>query len=703
MSHWNRISTAIGLGVAMAGTVQMGIAQETEPVLEIHSIGLYEWPEVRKDKRVVETKRLLRSRIPQLALEFDMDPSQGEAMQLGWDLLTSKMSIRMLPTDQGMGASMVFEPGVGVPGEMFEHLGWLAEQSGFQMGEVTRDSMQMMGPMGDMELAFDDQRLWLRTTDAELQSLDIPMRDLPAGAVALASGRIDVNGLVELFAPGTLEEMEESSDVFAGSPIFMFVGPNASPVEFAMGTEGGRMHLTSRLIGAAQGMREMGASPESVFTAEDFRAVPVDAVRVSATQTNVGGLLKLVEQASASSMDDPFEEINRELGIDIIDDLVANVGDRLVFYMSDSTGGGGLFSSVVLLDLRDTEAMRESHARLVSRLNELAADRIRGYVRVMEWNSGGVDAWTMTTPGIPVPLELSWAIAEDTLVVAASPGSLRVALRQLTSRSARSVVDHRGFKEEVLPRIPESGAAVVYFADTRRLAKKGYGLTALLTSALANAARIPEDPERVRGALIDDFGSFTSGIKESSSVSWWDGDDLRTHYIGDESVLVELSAGLGAIADVQGVAVPALAAGVMLPALGQARRASQELMSSSQLRALAQGLAIYGMDHNDQLPASIDVLLEEGLILDQMLISPFGPAADGGPDYSVRLDTDLIYSFNARCMVAIDRAMLMSDAERIPVAFADSHVDMLTREQIRELLKLPINAGADEALDLPPF
>lgn len=688
---------------AMAGLVHTGFAQEPEPVLEIHSVGLYEWPEVRKDKKVVEAKRLLRSRIPLLALEFDMDPSQGEALQLGWDLLTSKMSIRMLPTDQGMGASMVFEPGVGVPSDMFEHLGWLAEQSGFQMGDIARDSMKMMGPLGEMEMAFDEQRLWLRTTDAEVQSLDIPLRDLPAGAIALASGRIDVNGLVEMFAPGTLEEMEQGSDVFAGSPIFMFVGPNASPVEFAVGTVGGRMHLTSRLIGAADGMREMGASPESVFTAEDFRAIPVDAVRVSATQTNVVGLLKLVEQASAASMDDPFAEINRELGIDIIDDLLANVGDRLVFYMSDSTGGGGLFSSVVLLDLRDTDAMRESHARLVSRLNELAADRIRGYVRVMEWNSGGVDAWTMTTPGIPVPLELSWAIADDKLVVAVSPGSLRVALRQLTSRSARSVVDHRGFKDEVLPRIPENGAAVVYFADTRRLAKKGYGLTALLTSALANAARLPDDPERVRGTLIDDFGSFTSGIKESSSVSWWDGDDLRTHYIGDESVLVELSAGLGAIADVQGIAVPALAAGVLLPALGQARHRSQELVSASQLRALAQALAIYGMDHNDRPPASIDVLLDEGLILEEMLTSPFGPAADGGPDYSVRLDTDQVYSFNARFVVAIDRAMLMSDVDRIPVAFADAHVEALTREQIRELLGMPMNAGAEEALDLPPF
>lgn len=698
----DRYFTALGLSLALSLSVYASASEE--PILEFDSVGLYQWPDVRKDRKVIKTEQMLRERIVHLAKELDMDASEGQAMELGWDLLTSKLSVRMNPTDDGMGASLIFEPGVGAPGSMFEHLGWLAEQSGFQMGVAEQDSVTMMGPFGEMEIAHDDNRLWIKTVDAELLSASIPSRGLPEGIEALVSGRVDFNGIAELFAPEILSEMEQNPEMLGSSPISMLIGPYGSPVEFAMGVGDKKMHVNTRLIDAKEGMRAMGGDPLSVFVADDFGAVPVDAVRVSAAQSNIGTLLKTIEQISAVSGENPLDEINRELGVDIVDEILGNIGDRVIFYMSESTGGGGLFSSIVLLELNDADSMRDSHERLVLRLNKLAEEHIRGYGHVMSWKAGGAEAWTMTAPGLPIPLEPSWAIVDDYLVIAVSPGSLRIAMRQLESKSRRSILDQRGFKESVLSRIPEQGAAAVNYSDTKRLVKKGYGMTSMLTSALANAARLPEEPSRIQGSLIDDYQSFTSGVQQSSMVTWWEGDDLVTHMVGDESMLVQISAGLGSVADVQGIAVPALAAGVLLPALGQARERSRELVASTQVRSIIQGMFIYAGNHNDQAPESLEVLVQQGLMEYGSNMSPFGPAYDGRGDIVIRTDSTFEeHMFNSRCIIAIDRAMLVNGHESVAVGFADAHVELVEVSDLYDMLEWPENNGAAEAFDIEDY
>ena len=71
-------------------------------------------------------------------------------------------------------------------------------------------------------------------------------------------------------------------------------------------------------------------------------------------------------------------------------DVLMNIGDRGMYYQSESTGGGGLTSMVILLELRDAAGMAKAHAKLVDRLNELAADEIDGYARVQTWDNNGV-------------------------------------------------------------------------------------------------------------------------------------------------------------------------------------------------------------------------------------------------------------------------------------------------------------------------
>jgi len=441
--------------------------------------------------------------------------------------------------------------------------------------------------------------------------------------------------------------------------------------------------------------------PDVYFEKNDFRKIPEDAVRVSAIQISIGSLLETIETAIEASGEEEYAQFTDQLGVDLLHDVLGNLGDRLISYQSESTGGGGLLSLVVLVELQDAQAFGEAHAKIVDRLNTLAEENIDGYARVQQWDTDGVDAYSITAPGLPIPIEPSWAMSEGTLIVALSPGALEQAVAQVHSHSGQSIVDNRSFKSAVLSRMPKGRAHAISYYDAARLTKKGYGLTTMLSIALANAARSPKHPERVLGSIMPDFTSFTKDVAPSSTVSWWDGDDFRTHYIGDESSLVQLSVGFGAISDVQGVIVPAFAAGILLPALGKAQERANELRASTQVRSVAQAIILYSNGNNDQFPDSMETLIDQGAVFEDILVSPFGPAYDGKGDIVIRVGLDFEkYLFNARCVIAIDRAMVLSGSEFIPVAFADAHVEAVNVDRLTEILSWPENEGAAEVFEI---
>jgi hypothetical protein len=554
-----------------------------------------------------------------------------------------------------------------------------------------------------MNLGFDDDRLWLALGDSQPASLDVSGKGLPAGTTPIMSGRVDINAMIQMFAPEVAMELEQQSELFLGSGAAMFVGPNASVLEFGMGVDDRFMHMFSRMISARAAMEAMGNADQPI-TRDDLRVIPMDAVQVSVMPTNIRGTLEGLQMAlEMSGEENPLEALEAEIGVDIMNDVLMNIGDRAYYYQSESTGGGGFSSMVLLLELRDPDAMAEAHGTLVERLNELAAENINGYARVHAWDVHGVTGFSMTAPGLPIPFEPSWAISGNNLVFALTPMALSESLAQLSGKRDSSIVDHPGFRSVVLDRMPDAGVVSVYFTDSPRMAAKGYGMTNLLTSAIANAARSPEHPDRVDGSLMPSYHEFVADIAPMGGISMWEGDDLVSRYSADRSMLVQIASGLGTIADVQGVMLPALAAGVMLPALGQARQRAKEVQSMSMTRSILTALSLYGMDHDEQPPESLETLFEKEYLFEDAYFSPFGPAMDGGRDYGIRLDSWDIFSFDHEYIVMIDRAMLLSGHDEVSVGFADGHAELLDRAELNRLLALPKNEGARKELDIQDF
>jgi len=678
-------------------------SEDPKPMLEFRCVGLYSWPVSDADQQMMDAVKLLRERLVDLAGELDLEPFQGQAMLAGWDVLMSDTALSLDANENGIAASLVFVPGSTSSESLYNQVTGFAGMSGLEMDILTPTSSEMMGPMGPIVLGHDDDRLWVSMGEGEQVSMDIPRGDLPKGVTPLMAGRMDIGGLINFFAPD-LADMFANEPAMAYNPMMAFIGPDAPVIEFGVGTSDDQMHMTSRMIDAGKHSEALGMSQDVFFEKSDFKRVPKDAVRLAAFQVSISTMLGAFEMAMEEAGSDEYAEFSEELGVDLIDEILGNLGDKLMFYQSESTGGGGLLSAVLLVDLNDAAEFGNAHRKLVDRLNTLAAEEIDGYARVQSWRNSGIDSFTITAPGLPIPFEPSWAIDENTLIVALSPGSLEVAVAQIQLGSNQSIVDNRAFRKSVLSRMPKGKAYAVSYYDAARLSKKGYGMTSLLMSALANSARSPKNPDRVVGSIMPSYASFTKDIEPSATVSWWDGDDFRTHYIGDESMLIQLSTGLGAIADVQGLVVPALAAGILMPALGQAQISAQEVLSMANMRMLVAAFANYSADNQDHWPASIMTLVDDGYVFEESLLSPFGPAYDGLGDYVFRFDDESsLASFNHTYIIGIDRAMLTDSDGSVVVAFADFHVEIVDRDRLRDMLETPLNEGAIEALNLPDF
>ena len=66
--------------------------------------------------------------------------------------------------------------------------------------------------------------------------------------------------------------------------------------------------------------------------------------------------------------------------------------------------------------------------------------------------------------------------------------------------------------------------------------------------------------------------------------------------------------------------------GTLLPALGTARTAARQAKAFSLTRQLAMAATLYATDHDDQYPSAdnwVQALLDQGVIIEQTLVSPF--------------------------------------------------------------------------------
>jgi hypothetical protein len=310
------------------------------------------------------------------------------------------------------------------------------------------------------------------------------------------------------------------------------------------------------LIDLLQPEMSAAAAAISPIEREDLRAFPVDSRITYIGSQDVGiiidSMITQAEQQSNGEFDpeDVFIQIQEEIGIHPIDDLIAHLGTRWGAYTSLSTGGGGFLSGVFFNAGINAEKLHETFEHLCDTANSAAESEAMGYVRCQPWSPDGmpngfVSGWTLTFPGIPVPLELSMALTNDHLIAGLTPQATRVAVAQATGATKSSLLDNPRFRAETAT-WPDDVADFA-FTDTPAAIDRGYPMTQLLGSALANFVRSPSDSSRDPGPVVPPYHELADGAHAWTQVSFMQGDDFVEITTTDASWLVNIAGTCGAI------------------------------------------------------------------------------------------------------------------------------------------------------------
>jgi hypothetical protein len=156
----------------------------------------------------------------------------------------------------------------------------------------------------------------------------------------------------------------------------------------------------------------------------------------------------------------------------------------------------------------------------------------------------------MTFPGLPIPVEPTYALLDKWLVFGLSPQATRAAVWQIRSGGA-GLRDNPRFVEAAEALNASDSTTTLQFFDTPALLSDGYTWMNLLMSAAANGLRTNGSGEEP-GLLLDSYPVLARNAKASLQISAYEGDDLVTRMVSDPSMMVNMT-GLAGFLDRSGL------------------------------------------------------------------------------------------------------------------------------------------------------
>jgi hypothetical protein len=697
-------------------------ASPADEALTVYSAGLEGLLVDNKDAGLKRALLMLDERVAELPAELQDPEMPGPMLQLAVEMLQSPMNLRA-------GLIEGADPMMGPPFWAQLAIAGSDAQMAKSMADRLEGFLSAVAPGG---IAPHPEIATLKSIDldgvpAYFGAIDVAGRtncilavnrlateplqltgiQLPAGVQPAMAFSIDFQKMQPLLQMLLAQAGPDAAAARIQLEMMGMLGENASAITAAVGHGKDRSHAFMRYARYKQILDRMHAVAEHGLIVDDLKIVPVDATYAQVTKADLKGswqwlrgvLTEAAQQAGGPMDDDQnpkdiVQELADQTGIHLERDIIDHLGQSYGFYMSEATGGGGLLSAVGFVEVTNVEGLRQGEAKVVQKLNELAAGHAKGYVQVRRQTIAGKEAMVLTFPGLPIPLELSSTMVGKHYVFAATPQGLQAAIAQIESPKS-SLVENESFKQ--MGGSTFAGALQVTFNDTPALARNGYGMLSLAMSALSNAVRSPSNATRDAGVIMPSYHELMADAKASVMIARLDGEDLVATCQMDRSMLVNACGAAGSLGGPLGaVVVGSMAAGVMLPALGKARESARSVKSSSQVRQIIMSAMVHAAERQDRLPASLDAMIEAQYFTPDLLRSPFGPVPDGGRDYWMLATDKRLSEFvdPAQTIYCYDRAMYVQGGE-VAVGFLDGHIELLEAWDFRQRIQQEPNAGVD--------
>ena len=577
--RWTTWTTAAAAGLALAFAPAASAqadegAGEAPPQKTVVAFDYSGWPAVfenEKDAGLAQVPELLRARLDELRANPELEADLGEIPPQVWGLayllLDAPASMRMTlggfdPNTGWPDFGLVMQLGAGGEAEArrtHERVEFLRSMAGGELELVESDRYPgmlefgtPMGPVlyGPRETVGGEWVYQLIAGNVgEPDAWDASLPATPGGDRAISSFRMDLAALTPLanFLRGWANMAGPE-----GEMMFDMLEQQGVIGEDAMGVDAvswrSETHLRQRLTYVKA--RPYAASMNFGFVpldTKDLRAIPRNAYAAlahswdpeasfeAAWELNAGNL-----QLSEEQVEEMAAEIRERFGIDPREDVLEPLGTTVAMYISDSTGGNSLLSTVLLHDLERPTRMASSLNKLYEKSLEADAgwpELPVGAMRVERGSFRGATTFRLLFPGLPVPFEPTVAVAGDWLVAGVTPGAVEGAIVHLMDDQP-SILDNDRFRA-----LPVFGGEPVSFSfiDTTRTITDGYPVMQLLVPTLESFLRSPAGDREVP-RLMPTLPELARGLQPSVTVLHWDGENAVYDTYADPSMLATLTA-----------------------------------------------------------------------------------------------------------------------------------------------------------------
>lgn len=585
-----------------------------------------------KDDRLKLALGMLDDRLRELAEEAGGGEVPEDMFPVLRRLIEGPMSLRVMLQEQ---------PIDGMPEPLFGELR-LEETTSGAAEALVQNSIELLDSMGvEVDETIDGEwnrilaslPLWMGSRgkdyvvrfghSAELAD-PLPVKYLPSGVRPVASIRVNYKEALVMsrrFAKASGEQV--LLDEF--DPLLERFGFGDLAFEYSLGFDDLRSYEVMATEGYGSMMRAMHLQPSGALMPDRVRWIPEDASWAVATRLDISGYIEFmnetIRELPGSQGTDLLEMVHAQTGLDVSTDLLDTLGLHFMVYGSDTTGGGGLTSSVLVMELARPADFSDFMSRIGQMVTDLATEQADGRVQVRKWKEGKFEFTSLQTPGIPIPFEPTMTVIGNAAVFAMTPQGALGAARHIAT-GQRSLLDQRALLDQ-LPDDMSSAMSLMYL-DSARFMRDGYGMTSLLCSAIANGVR-SRDGSRDPGMILPAFADLARGVRPLIGVVRLSGDTLIAEYRGDRSHLVNLTGVLGWFAEVPGplvgLAVAASVGAAQEQSMGAYYEApleveeytpavvtEEEQLAWTEIDKLYSALEVYAASNGGKYPDSLDAL-----------------------------------------------------------------------------------------------
>ncbi|MAB81865.1 MAG: hypothetical protein CMJ24_00300 [Phycisphaerae bacterium] len=709
------LATTFILAVLLAAPATVGQEGDpVEPAIAIYSGGIDVLQQSSKDRALHEAMLLLQRNGLQLPREMlrELPPEGREVIDLLMDVFMSRMTFTLSFDDkiirEQVGNYMGVVAGVQLQVSVFGNSGMTPESLFEQVKSVIEKSngppmmpvkehpglhlLQAPLPVYLGVQEINGESAMVISLNAMPRSIKIDPGGFGIGDGTFGAGFVDFDRMSTILqATMTPPEMKQMWTQMG------ILGPETIRIEWNVSAtdELGTMQFAIRNFKQHFGHL---FSDEPV-TREDLELVPEDANAMTVSKYRMSRLFDMFPSATTTPegravdptpMDMAMGMAKSALGIDLRTQFLDYMGDTVIGYRSDSTGGGGLMSTVMLVKLDNSQGMVDSVDTMRGHLNRMAANEADGHVHLVKWSDAECgDITTLAFPGLPIPIELSMAICGDTMVFGLSPQAVVAAARQ--KQESRSILSNGAFRGGKGPTGIGKSMGIDFYDVPSRLAD-GYAIMNAAMAAVSNFSRSVDDPSRGVGMILPTYMELSRDAIANVSQTSMDGDDLIYRTTGDPSFTVQMT---GLMSEQISLFLPAamsagMVSGVMLPAMGNARKAAKRTRSMADVRNLINSLNLYAADHDGDMPDSLDVLVAQHYISNDQLFD-----LRNGQEWVYR-NPGRIHDLKQPSSTPLIHESRASDGSMI-VGFCDGHVRLVTDPS-----EFPSSSHLDTADITPP-